>query len=97
MVENESHLQVKFYTFTYLHVHILHLASRWLKSLHISVGSEVKQRALAKDIVGDNVVAELGAFTCRRDGGGEEIREAAFVYVPNLIRKATDLIEQHRG
>jgi hypothetical protein len=27
----------------------------------------------------------------------EEIREAAFVYVPNLIRRATDLIEEHRG
>ena len=66
-----------------------------MKTLSISVGSEVKQRALAKDIVGDNMVAELGAFTFRRDGGGEDIREAPFVYVPNLIRRATDLVEQH--
>ena len=63
----------------------------------ISVGSEVKQRALAKEIVGDNLAAENGAFTFRRDGGGEEIRETPFVYVPNLIRRATDLIEHHRG
>ena len=60
------------------------------------MGSEVKQRALAKDIIGDNIVAELGAFTFRRDGGGEEIREVPFVYVPNLIRKVADLIEQHQ-
>lgn len=65
--------------------------------MHIQVGSEAKQRTLAKDIVGDNLVTETGAFTFRRDGGGEDIREVPFAYVPNLIRKATDLIENHRG
>ena len=66
-----------------------------MKSLNISVGSEVRQRKLAKEIIGDNVVAELGAFTFKREGGGEEIREVPFVYIPNIIRKATDLIEDH--
>ena len=61
------------------------------------MGSEVKQRALAKEIVGDNLVAEVGAFTVKRDGGGESIKEVPFVYVPNLIRKATDVIQKHRG
>lgn len=71
---------------------------RWLKSLNVDLGeSEGKQRVLAKDIVGDNLVAELGAFTFKRDGGGEEIREVPFAYVPNLIRRASDLVEQHRG
>lgn len=69
---------------------------RWLKGLHISVASEVKRRALAKDIVGENMVAEMGAFSFRADGGGEEIREAPYVHVPNLIRKAADVIEEHR-
>lgn len=70
---------------------------RWLKSLNISVASEVRQRSLATDIVGDNLVAELGAFSFRGNGGGEEIKEVPFAYVPNLIRKASDLVEQHRG
>ena len=61
------------------------------------MGSEANQRALAKEIVGDNLSSELGAFTFKRDGGGEEIREVPFVYVPNLIRKATDLIELQKG
>lgn len=43
-----------------------------------------------------NLVAELGAFTFCRDGGGEEIQEVPFAYVPNLIKKATDLIEKQR-
>ena len=60
------------------------------------MGSEAKQRALAKDIIGDNIVAELGAFTFRREGGGEEIREVPFAYVPNLIRKVADLVEQYQ-
>ena len=68
-----------------------------MKSLNIAVGSEVKQRRLAKDIIGDNVVAELGAFTFQEKGGGEFIKEVPFVYVPNLIRKSVDLIETHRG
>ena len=76
---------------TYLYPN-LQSAFRWLKTLSISVGSEVKQQALAKE---DNMAAELGAFTFPRDGGGEDIREAPFVYVPNIIRKAADLVEQH--
>lgn len=47
-------------------------------------------------IVGDNLVAEVGAFTfSSKDGGGDEIREVPFVYVPNLIRKVSDVIEEH--
>ena len=70
---------------------------RWLKTLGISVGSEVKQRKLAKELLGDDmVVAEMGAFTFKRDGGGEEIKHKPFVYVPNLIKRASDMVEQHR-
>ncbi len=51
------------------------------------------RQALAKDI---DMVAEMVPF--RRDGGwgGEEIREVPYVHVPNLIRKAADVIEEHR-
>ena len=46
-------------------------------------------------IVGDNLVAEVGAFTFSIKDGGDEIREVPFIYVPNLIRKVADVIEQH--
>lgn len=69
---------------------------RWLKSFNIVVGSEAKQRALAKDLLGDNLVATEGAFTRKRDGGGEEIIQVPFVYVPNLIRKVSDVIDHHK-
>lgn len=59
------------------------------------MASERKQRSLMEGIVGDNLVAEMGAFTFNPKDGGEEIREVPFVYVPNLIRKAADLIKEH--
>ena len=44
---------------------------RWFKSLNVSIASERKQRTLAKEILGDNLVAEKGAFSFPVDKGGE--------------------------
>ena len=52
----------------------------------MSIASEHSQRKLAKTIVGDNLVAEKGAFSVSTDHG-DEIREVPFVYYPNLIAK----------
>ena len=60
------------------------------------MGSEAKQRSIAKDLLGDNLVATEGVFTTKRDGGGEEIIQVPFAYVTNIIRKAADMIEHHR-
>ena len=53
------------------------MVHRWMKGLKISFASEKKQRALAEDLVGDNITAEKGAFLFPVDKG-EEIREAPF-------------------
>jgi hypothetical protein len=55
--------------------------------LNIALASEGKQRALAKDLIGDNLVATEGASTAKWDGGGEEIIKVPFAYVHNLIGK----------
>ena len=60
----------------------------------MSIASEHSQRKLAQTIVGDNLVAEKGAFSVSNDHG-EEIREVPFVYYPNLIAKIADLVGQH--
>ena len=62
----------------------------------MSIASEMKQRAMAKDIVGDNLMAERGTFTFPPGNGGEIIREAAFVYCTNLIAKVVDCVEHHK-
>ena len=58
--------------------------------------SEVKQRAMANTITGDNLKAEKGAFTFPQDKGGEVIREVPFVYCPNLIAKVADSVTHHQ-
>ena len=68
----------------------------WLKELNISVSSEAKQRKMAKSIVGDNIVAEKGAFSFPLDKGGEEIKEAPFAYCCNLIAAVSDTINKHK-
>ena len=64
----------------------------WLKEFKIELASERKQRKMAKEIIGDNLQAEKAPFTFSKDGGGEEIREVPFVFVPNLIQKVADLV-----
>ena len=51
---------------------------------------------MACEIVGENLVAERGAFTFLWESGGEEIRDVSFVYCPNLIAKVADIIQQHK-
>ena len=47
---------------------------------------------MAQEIIGDNLQAERAPFSFSKDGGGEEIREVPFVFVPNLIRKVADVL-----
>lgn len=63
--------------------------------MNVHIASERKLRKLAKEIVGDNIVSERGAFTFPTEKGGEEIREVPFVYVPNFIAKVADVASQH--
>ena len=77
-------------------MHTTLMKLRWLKELHISVASEARQRQMAKGIVGDNLVAEKGAFTFPLEKGGEEIKEVPFVYSRNLVATVSDTIEKHK-
>ena len=69
--------------------------NRWLKTLNITLASEGKQRALAATVTGDNLRAELGAFSISHAGGSDEIREVPFAYVPNLIAKVADMVSTY--
>ena len=79
-----AHLKKSFY-----------LPYRWLKTLNITLASENKQHVLAKTITGDNITAEMGAFSLHLTGGGEEIRQFPFVYVRNLIATVADMISSY--
>ena len=66
---------------------------RWLKLFNVSLASENKQRALAKETIGGdaNLNAEMTPFAFSSGKGGpDQFRETPFVYVPNLIAKVAD-------
>lgn len=44
-----------------------------MKLWNISFASEVKERSIAKKLVGPNLECEIVMFTAAIDGGGEEI------------------------
>ena len=69
--------------------------NRWLSSSGISLSSERKQRKLAKEQVGDNLEAETAPFSFSLASGGEELRVAAHVFIPNLVQKVVQLLEQN--
>ena len=50
---------------------------------------------MAKTITGDNLTAEMGAFSFHLTGGGEEIQQVPFVYVRNLTAKVADMISSY--
>ncbi len=59
------------------------------------MASEGQQRKMARDITGDDLVAEKGAFTFALDSGRDEIREVPFVYKPNFIAAIANLVDKH--
>ena len=62
---------------------------------HVSLASEQSQRTLAKEAIGGNITAEMVPFTFPADSGGDEMREAPFVNVPNLITQVADTLTHH--
>ena len=52
---------------------------------------------VSKRIVDDNIQGELAPFSFTLTSGGEELRAAPLVFIPNLIQKVTQLLdENHR-
>jgi hypothetical protein len=63
----------------------------------VSFASEAKERSLAKELVGPNLDAEAVAFTFPADshGSGEEIRKAPMAFVPDLVGKVIQILDQN--
>ncbi len=61
----------------------------------ITMGSERKMRKAAAEMVGTNLSSEAAPFSFSLKRGGEEIRAAPMVYVPDLGAKVLQLLEQN--
>ena len=54
-----------------------------------------KERALASVLVGPSLDAEAVPFTFPNPGGGEQFRKAPMAFVPDLVGKVTQLLDQN--
>ena len=53
-------------------------------------------RNIFRRIVGDNLKGEMALFSFPSTSGGEEIRGAALVYIPDLVLKVVELLEENQ-
>ena len=60
----------------------------------VGIASEKNMRKEARELIGDNLKAELAPFSFKHQDGGEIIKEAATAYIPNLWTKISDVLDQ---
>ena len=53
-------------------------------------------RNICRRIVGDNLKGEMALFSFPFTSGGEELRGAALVYIPDLVLKVVELLEENQ-
>ena len=58
---------------------------RWMKAWGVRIASERKQRALSKELVGNNLSSEAALFSFPMESCGEELRPAPLVYGPRPL------------
>lgn len=69
---------------------------RWMQAWQIHLDSEAKERSIAKVLVGPNLESEMVPFTFALDhGSAEEIKKAPMAYIPDLIGKIKQLLDQN--
>lgn len=61
----------------------------------IGVASEKDMRVEARELVGDNIGAEMVPFSFAHQDGGEVIKEAPCAYIPQLWKKIEDMLDQN--
>eukprot|EP00731_Ephydatia_muelleri_P011996 Em0006g890a len=71
----------------------IELGAAQLKSSGICLAGEERMRHISSQIVGDNLKGEIAPFSFPIPSGGEEIKGAPLVYIPQLVDKVVQLLE----
>ena len=75
--------------------HLWPCMHRWLSRAGVKVASEKNQRILSKQLITTQIASEVAPFTHQLKKGGKEVKKAAMAYIPDLVQKITELLEQH--
>eukprot|EP00731_Ephydatia_muelleri_P009645 Em0005g231a len=73
----------------------IRILRRWLKASNISLACEERMRHASRKAVGENLKGELAPFSFSLPSGGEEFRGAPLVFIPDLILKVVELLEEN--
>ena len=68
---------------------------RWLKASGVAISCEESMRDIAREVIGDNLNGEMALFSFPAYDGGEEVRAAPHVFIPNLNQKIIQLLEEN--
>ncbi|KAL5509935.1 hypothetical protein EMCRGX_G005385 [Ephydatia muelleri] len=74
----------------------LRLFRWWLKASGVSLAGEERMRYICRQIVGNNLKGEMARLSFPSTSGGEErLGLAALVYIPDVVLKVVDLLEEN--
>ena len=67
-------------------------SNRWLKASGVSISCEEKMRQIAR---GENLQGEVAPLSFCLSSGGEEIRGAPLVFMPDLNQKVIQMLDDN--
>eukprot|EP00731_Ephydatia_muelleri_P030963 Em0022g477a len=73
----------------------IRILRRWLKASNISLACEERMCHASRKAVGENLKGELAPFSFSLPSGGEEFRGAPLVFIPDMILKVVELLEEN--
>eukprot|EP00731_Ephydatia_muelleri_P004655 Em0002g831a len=75
----------------------IRILRRWLKASNISLACEERMHHASRKAVGENLKGELAPFSLMNSlpSGGEEFQGAPLVFIPDLILKVVELLEEN--
>eukprot|EP00731_Ephydatia_muelleri_P023365 Em0015g948a len=68
-------------------------SNRWLKASGVSISCEEKMRQIARGLLGENLQGEVAPPSFCLSSGGEEIRGAPLVFMPDLNQKVIQMLD----
>ncbi|KAL5517069.1 hypothetical protein EMCRGX_G002537 [Ephydatia muelleri] len=70
-------------------------SNRWLKPSGVSISCEEKMRQIARGLLGENLQGEVAPLSFCLSSGGEEIRGAPLVFMPDLNQKVIQMLDDN--
>eukprot|EP00731_Ephydatia_muelleri_P002959 Em0001g2959a len=72
-------------------------SNRWLKASGVSISCEEKMRQIARGLLGENLQGEVAPLSFCLSSGGEAIRGAPLVFMPDLNQKVIQMLDDNHS